>query len=55
MVQGRLDGPRHSVSYAIADSPTGPFAKLDGVLTQGPVVARGSGCNSVLNVPGTDT
>jgi hypothetical protein len=53
--EGGWTGPDYSVSYAIADSPTGPFAKLDEVLAQDPAVARGSGHNSVLNVPGTDT
>ncbi|MDU0288355.1 family 43 glycosylhydrolase, partial [Saccharothrix longispora] len=53
--EGGWTGPDYSVSYAIADSPTGPFAKLDKVLAQDPAVARGSGHNSVLNIPGTDT
>ncbi|MGM1061700.1 family 43 glycosylhydrolase [Saccharothrix sp. Mg75] len=52
--EGGWTGPDYSVSYAIADSPTGPFAKLDEVLAQDPAVARGSGHNSVLTVPGTD-
>ncbi|MEU0476575.1 family 43 glycosylhydrolase [Streptomyces olivaceus] len=42
------------MSYAISDSPTGPFEKLDRVLAQDPAVAKGSGHNSVVNVPGTD-
>ncbi|MFT7840295.1 family 43 glycosylhydrolase [Saccharothrix sp. BKS2] len=53
--EGGWTGPDYSVSYAIADSPTGPFTKLDKVLAQDPAVARGSGHNAVLNVPGTDT
>jgi hypothetical protein len=52
--EGGWTGPDYSVSYAIADSPTGPFTKLDKVLAQDSAVARGSGHNSVLNVPGTD-
>lgn len=52
--EGGWTGPDYSVSYAIADSPTGPFVKLDRVLTQDAAVARGSGHNSVINVPGTD-
>ena len=47
-------GPNYAVSYAISDSPTGPFPKLDKVLAQDPAVAKGSGHNSVINVPGTD-
>ncbi|QQQ73428.1 family 43 glycosylhydrolase [Saccharothrix sp. 6-C] len=52
--EGGWTGPDYSVSYAISDSPTGPFTKLDKVLAQDPAVARGSGHNSVINVPGTD-
>ena len=52
--EGGWTGPDYSVSYAIADSPTGPFTRLDKVLAQDPAVARGSGHNSVVNVPGTD-
>jgi hypothetical protein len=47
-------GPNYAVSYAIADSPLGPFVKIDRVLAQDAAVAKGSGHNSVINVPGTD-
>ncbi|MET0135142.1 MAG: family 43 glycosylhydrolase [Kibdelosporangium sp.] len=47
-------GPNYAVSYAISDSPAGPFAKISRVLSQDAAVARGSGHNSVLNVQGTD-
>ncbi|MFB9467088.1 glycoside hydrolase family 43 protein [Streptomyces cinereospinus] len=53
--EGAWTGPDYSVSYAMADSPTGPFRKIDKVLAQDPAVARGSGHHSVVNVPGTDT
>jgi len=53
--EGGWTGPDYSVSYAIASSPTGPFTRLDKVLAQDPAVAKGSGHNSVVNVPGTDT
>jgi len=53
--EGGWTGPDYSVSYAMSTSPTGPFTKLDKVLTQDPAVAKGSGHNSVVNVPGTDT
>jgi hypothetical protein len=53
--EGGWTGPDYSVSYAMSTSPTGPFTKLDKVLAQDPAVARGSGHNTVLNVPGTDT
>ncbi|MCA2212060.1 glycoside hydrolase family 43 protein [Jidongwangia harbinensis] len=52
--EGGWTGPDYSVSYAVADSPTGPFPKLDKVLAQDPAVAKGSGHNAVINVPGTD-
>ncbi|MER5555841.1 family 43 glycosylhydrolase [Streptomyces sp. NPDC002793] len=52
--EGGWTGPNYSVSYAMSDSPTGPFKKIDRVLAQDPAVARGSGHNSILNVPGTD-
>jgi hypothetical protein len=38
----------------MSDSPTGPFTRIDRVLSQDAAVARGSGHNSVLNIPGTD-
>ncbi|GAA3733737.1 hypothetical protein GCM10022225_14980 [Plantactinospora mayteni] len=53
--EGGWTGPDYSVAYAMADSPTGPFTRLDKVLAQDPAVARGAGHNSVLNIPGTDT
>lgn len=52
--EGGWTGPNYSVSYAMADSPTGPFTRLAKVLAQDSAVARGSGHNSVINVPGTD-
>jgi hypothetical protein len=52
--EGGWTGPNYSVSYAMADSPTGPFTRLTKVLAQDAAVARGSGHNSVINVPGTD-
>lgn len=52
--EGGWTGPDYSVSYAMADSPVGPFSEPAKVLAQDPAVARGSGHNSVINVPGTD-
>ncbi|MFD3525035.1 family 43 glycosylhydrolase [Streptomyces sp. NPDC058653] len=52
--EGGWTGPNYSVSYAMSDSPTGPFVKIEKVLAQDPAVAKGSGHNSVVNVPGTD-
>jgi hypothetical protein len=48
-------GPDRAVSYAMADSPTGPFTKPATILWQDPAVARGSGGSGVFTVPGTDT
>ncbi|WP_435831854.1 family 43 glycosylhydrolase [Catellatospora methionotrophica] len=53
--EGGWTGPDYSVAYAIATSPLGPFTRLGRVLAQDSAVARGSGHNSVVNVPGTDT
>jgi hypothetical protein len=47
-------GPNYSVSYAMSASPTGPFTAIGKVLSQDSSVAKGSGHNSVVNVPGTD-
>ncbi|PRY20541.1 glycoside hydrolase family 43 protein [Pseudosporangium ferrugineum] len=52
--EGGWGGPDYSVAYATADSPTGPFTERAKILTQDPEVAKGSGHNSVINVPGTD-
>ena len=52
--EGGWTGPDYAVAYAMSDSPTGPFDRLDKILAQDPNVARGAGHNSVINVPGTD-
>ncbi|PRY44923.1 family 43 glycosylhydrolase [Umezawaea tangerina] len=52
--EGGWTGPNYSVSYAMSDTATGPFTKVDKVLTQDSEVAVGSGHNSVLNIPGTE-
>lgn len=52
--EGGWTGPDYSVSYAMADSVLGPYTEMGKVLTQDPAVAKGSGHNAVLNVPGTD-
>jgi hypothetical protein len=53
--EGGWTGPDYAVSYAMSDAPTGPFTRIGRVLSQDSAVARGSGHNSVLNIPGTDT
>ena len=52
--EGGWGTPDYSVAYAIADKPTGPFARIGKVLEQDPEVATSAGHHSVLNVPGTD-
>ena len=52
--EGDWTGPEYCVSYAIADSPFGPFKRIDKVLQQDPDIARGAGHHSVINIPGTD-
>jgi len=44
----------YQVAYAIADSPFGPFERIDTVLKSDSTIATGAGHNSVLNIPGTD-
>ena len=52
--EGGWTGPDYAVSYAMSDNPLGPFEPLDRLLEQDEAVARGSGHNGVINVPGTD-
>ncbi|RYO83941.1 hypothetical protein DL762_005897 [Monosporascus cannonballus] len=52
--EGGWMGPDYSVSYAMSDSPLGPFKRIAKILQQDGAVARGSGHNGVINVPGTD-
>ena len=49
-------GPNYAVSYAMADSPLGPFRDVDGtrILQQDSAVAKGSGHNGVIHIPNTD-
>ncbi|WP_282456220.1 family 43 glycosylhydrolase [Chitinophaga sedimenti] len=52
--EGGWTGPNYSVSYAIADSPMGPFKRIDRILQQDPKVATGAGHHSVIHNPKTD-
>lgn len=52
--EGGWTGPDYSVAYAIADSPFGPFKRIDKILKQDPRIATGAGHHSVIRVPGTD-
>jgi len=52
--EGGWGGPNYSVAYAIADSPFGPFERINKILQQDPAVATGAGHHSVLQIPKTD-
>lgn len=52
--EGGWGGPDYSVAYAIADSPLGPFNRIDKILKQDPNVGTGAGHHSLINIPGTD-
>ncbi|WP_422860766.1 glycoside hydrolase family 43 protein [Flagellimonas sp. S174] len=52
--EGSWGKDNYSVAYAIADSPLGPFERLDTVLQSDPQIATGAGHHSILNIPNTD-
>lgn len=52
--EGAWAGNDYRVSYAIADSPMGPFKAQGQILGSDPGVATGAGHHSVINIPGTD-
>ncbi|HQQ96953.1 MAG TPA: glycoside hydrolase family 43 protein [Cyclobacteriaceae bacterium] len=52
--EGGWGGPNYSVAYAIADSPLGPFKRVDKILQQDPAVATSAGHHSVVQIPGKD-
>ncbi|MCM5663018.1 glycoside hydrolase family 43 protein [Galbibacter mesophilus] len=52
--EGNWTGPNYSVAYAIADSPMGPFKRIDKILQQDPAIATGAGHHSVIKVPNED-
>jgi beta-xylosidase len=52
--EGGWGGPNYRVAFAIADSPMGPFKRLDTILAQDPQVATGAGHHSVMHDPRTD-
>lgn len=47
--EGGWGGPGYSVAYAIADSPFGPFQRIDKILQQDAAVATGAGHHSVIH------
>ena len=52
--EGGWTNNSYKVAYGIADSPFGPFKKLNIVLESDPKIAMGAGHHSVVNVPGSD-
>jgi beta-xylosidase len=52
--EGGWTGPDYSVSYAIGESPLGPFTRMGTVLVQDPEIATGAGHHSVVQLPGED-
>ena len=52
--EGGWTNDTYKVAYGIADSPFGPFKKLNTILKSDPSIATGAGHHSVVNVPGTD-
>lgn len=52
--EGGWTGPDYSVAYAIADSPLGPFKRIDRILEQQPEIATGAGHHSVIKYPDSE-
>lgn len=52
--EGGWGSSDYSVSYAMSDSPLGPFERVAKILEQDDAVARSSGHNGVIHVPDTD-
>tara|TARA_R110002020_G_scaffold108281_2_gene251108 strand:+ start:104119 stop:105078 length:960 start_codon:yes stop_codon:yes gene_type:complete len=52
--EGGWTGPDYSVAYAMADSPFGPFKRVDKILEQDPEIATGAGHHSVIHRTNSD-
>jgi beta-xylosidase len=52
--EGGWTNDTYKVAYGIADSPFGPFKKLDTILKSDLSIATGAGHHSAVNIPGTD-
>ena len=46
--------PNYSVSYAMSDSPLGPFVRKAKILQQDNAVAKSSGHHGIIHIPGTE-
>jgi len=52
--EGGWTGPDYSVAYAVADSPFGPFKRIDKILQQDTKIATGAGHHSIIHNKNTD-
>ena len=52
--EGGWTGPDYSVAYAVADSPFGPFKRIDKILQQDAKIATGAGHHSLIHNKDTD-
>jgi len=52
--EGAWATPDYKVSYAISDSPFGPFEKIGTILESDPAIGTGAGHNSVIHEPKSD-
>lgn len=52
--EGGWTGPDYKVAYAIADSPLGPFKRINTILEQDPEIATGAGHHSIVKVPNAE-
>ncbi len=52
--EGGWTGPDYSVAYGIADSPLGPFKRVDKILEQNETIGRGAGHHSIIKHPKKD-
>lgn len=52
--EGGWTGPDYNVAYAIADSPMGPFKRIDKIIQHEPEIATGAGHHSVIQYPNSD-
>lgn len=52
--EGNWQRSNYSVAYAIADSPLGPFNRIEKILQEDPGIGTGAGHHSVVRIPGKD-
>lgn len=52
--EGGWTGPDYAVAYAIADSPMGPFKRIDRILQQDMEIATGAGHHSLYHKPDSE-